>query len=343
MADPRFFRRAGPFRLLDLAKAAGAELSREADPEQLVHDVAPIEQAGPQDVTFLDNRRYLPKLAESGAGTCILDARYAGRAPPEMSLLLTPRPYRAYAIVAQLFYPRPPTKAGIHATAVVDAAARVDPSAEIGPYVVVEAGAEIGPDCRIGSHVVVGAGVRIGAGTLVGPHCSLSHCEIGARCQINDGARIGTRGFGFTLDPEGFLDVPQVGRVLIGDDVEVGANATIDRGSAPDTVIGSGTRIDNLVQLGHNVQIGRGCVLVAQSGVAGSTRLGDYVTLAAQAGVAGHLTLERGAKVAAKSGVMRNVPAGESVGGIPAIPLRDFLRLVILWQRHLQGKADKDE
>src|SRR5690606_11138299 len=145
-------------------------------------------------------------------------------------------------------YPRPPAAAGVHPTAVVDPTANVDPTAEIGPYAVVEAGAEIGAGCRIGPHAVVGSGVTIGAETRIGPHCSLSHCIVGARCQIHDGARIGTRGFGFTLDPEGFLDVPQVGRVILGDDVEIGANATIDRGSAPDTRVGSGTRIDNLVQ-----------------------------------------------------------------------------------------------
>ncbi len=343
MADPRFHTRHGPFRLVELARLAGAELSRDADPERLMHDVAAIDQAGPDDVSFIDNRRYIPKLGESGAGACILEPTLAGRAPPGMALLLTPRPYRAYAQIAQHFYPRRQPAAGIHPTAVVAEDASVDPTAEVGPYAVIESGAEIGAGCRIGPHAVIGRGVSLGADCEIGPHCSLSHCIVGARCQIAAGARIGTRGFGFTLDPEGFLDVPQVGRVVIGDDVEIGANTTLDRGAAPDTVVGSGTRIDNLVQLGHNVQIGRSCVLVAQCGVAGSTQVKDYVTLAAQSGIAGHLTLDRGAKVAAQSGVMRNVPAGETVGGSPALPLRDYFRLVTLWQRQLQGKADKDE
>ncbi len=343
MADPRFFKRAGPFRLRELAAAANAELSQGADPERLIHDVAPLDSANGEQVSFLDNKRYLPKLGGSGAGACLLEPAYVERAPPGMALLVTRKPYRGYALVTQLFYPRPRVAAGIHPTAVVHAEARIADSAAVAAYAVVEAGAEIGERCSIGAHSVVGAGVVIGEDTVIGTHVSLEYCLIGRGCQIHAGARIGARGFGFTLDPEGFLDVPQVGRVVIGNGVEIGANSTVDRGAAPDTVIGDGTRIDNLVQLGHNVQVGRNCILIAQSGVAGSTKLMDYVTLAAQAGIAGHLTLEKGAKVAAKSGVMRDVQAGETVGGIPAMPLRDFFRLVVSWQRQLQEKSDRDE
>ena len=337
MADPRFFQVAGPFKLGQLAQIAQADIADGGDPEQVVEDVAPIAAAGPSEISFLDNPRYLSALENSQAGVCILAPRHAQRAPKGMNLLLTSTPYSAYARIAQAFYPAVEVAGGIHETAVVDPSARIGEGTRLDAHVVIGPRAQVGARCHVAAQVVIGEGVVVGDDTRIEPGASLSHCLVGARCLVHAGARIGNRGFGFSLNADGYEDVPQVGRVIIGDDAEIGANSTIDRGSGPDTVIGAGAKIDNLVQIGHNVQIGRGCILVAQSGVAGSTTLQDQVMLAAQAGVAGHLNLGQAARVAAKAGVMRDVPPGETVCGIPAIPIRRFFRLVSIWQRQLKA------
>lgn len=343
MADPRFFIRAGPFDLRALAGIAGAELDPGADPARVISDVASLDDAGPEHVSFLDNRRYLSKFSASRAGACLVDPDFAARAPAGMALLLTKQPYRGYALVAQAFYPEPPVVAGRHETALVDPTARVGPGTRIGPGVVVGARAEIGRACDIQANVVIQDGVVVGDGCVIGANAFLTHCLIGDRCRIHAGVCVGNRGFGFAMGPGAYVDVPQLGRVILEDDVEVGANSTIDRGAGPDTVIGAGSKIDNLVQIGHNVRLGRGCVLVAQSGIAGSTKLEDHVVAAAQAGVAGHLTIGKGARLAAQAGIMRDVAPGQSIGGSPGMPLRDFFRLCTIWQRQLKAKEKPDE
>ena len=341
MADPRFFQVSGPFPLRRIAEIAEAHLSEAGDPDALFTDVAPLNQAGPSEVSFLYNKRYRPDFQASRAGACIVEPQMVEHAPKGMALLVTPNPYGAYARVAQAFYPVAPAPAAIHGSVIVDESAELGQNVSIGPYSVVGPRVKIGRDCRIGAQVVIEAGVEIGAATQVGHGSTLSHCLIGRRCAIHPGVRIGNRGFGFALDPEGYVEVPQLGRVIVGDDVEIGANATIDRGAGPDTVVGDGSRIDNLVQIGHNVQLGRGCVLVAQSGVAGSAKLEDHVMIAAQAGVSGHLTMGAGSRLAAKSGLMRDVAPGETVGGLPAMAIKDYFRLVALWHRQLKAQRTK--
>ncbi len=349
--DQRFFRRAGPFSLAAIAAAAGATL-----PEGLAEDAAgrlltgvgPLQAAGPEQVSFLDNRRYLPALLGSRAGAVILHPSLADRAPPGCVALASREAYLGWARTAALFHPPPPAHPGIHRLACVDPTAMVDPSAEIGPFAVVEAAAEIGPRCRVGPHAVIGAAVVLGPDCRIGAHATLSHALVGARVYIYPGARIGQEGFGFTPGPDGFVTVPQLGRVILEDDVEVGANSTVDRGSAQDTVIGAGTRIDNLVQVGHNVRTGRCCVLVSLVGVAGSVVLEDFVTLAGQAGIAGHLRIGKGTRIGAQAGVMNDVPPGVDYLGSPAVPAREMLQQVAALRRlteqmRSQRRAGKTE
>jgi UDP-3-O-[3-hydroxymyristoyl] glucosamine N-acyltransferase len=343
MVDSRFFRTSGPFDLGTLAREAGAELAPDADPARRIHGVAPLAAAGPDQVSFLDNRRYLPDLEASQAGGVFLHPDHAEAAPAGTVRLLSSAPYRAYARAARLFHPEPEPVGGVADGARVDPQADVDASTEIAAGAVVEPGARLGARCRVGANAVIGPGVVLGDDCTVGPGASLSHCLIGARTTIHAGARIGNRGFGFDMSDFPYLDVPQLGRVVVEEDVEIGANSTIDRGTAGDTVIGAGCKLDNLVQIGHNVRLGRGCVLVAQSGIAGSTELGDFVVVAAQAGIAGHLSIGKGAQIGAQSGVMRNLEAGARVAGAPAMPAREFFRLVGIWQRLLKTKGKTDE
>jgi UDP-3-O-[3-hydroxymyristoyl] glucosamine N-acyltransferase len=343
MVDPRFFAPAGPFTLAELAAQADAELVEGADGSRRFAGVAPLAEAGPEQVSFLDNRRYLDDFRRSAAGACVVDPDLAGEAPEGMALLLSKAPYRAYAAIAGAFYPDPQPSGSVHPAARVDPSAELGAGTDVGPGAVIEAGARIGRNCRIAANAVIARQVELGDDCRVGAGVSLSHCLIGARVTIHPGACIGQRGFGFDMSDFPYRDVPQLGRVIVEEDVEIGANCTVDRGAGPDTVIGAGCKLDNLVQIGHNVRLGRGCVIVAQAGVAGSAVLEDFAVVAAQAGVSGHLRVGRGAQLGAQAGVMRDVPPGARMAGSPAMPVKDFFRLVAIWQRLLKTKGKTDE
>ena len=343
MADPRFYQTVGPFELARLAEIADARLADGADSSRRFVGVAPLAAAGPDDVSFLDNTRYRGDFQASSAGACVVTPGEAEHAPAGMALLLADKPYRAYSRIAAAFHPRP------EPTGTVEAGAHIDPTATVGAGTDVAAGASIGANarigarCRIAANAVIGPAVEIGDDCEVGGNAVLTHCLIGARVTVHAGVVVGSRGFGFDMSDFPFLDVPQLGRVIVEEDVEIGANSTIDRGAGPDTVIGAGSKLDNLVQIGHNVRLGRGCVLVAQSGIAGSAVLEDFVAVGAKGGIAGHITVGRGAQIAGKSGVLRDVPAGARMAGSPAMPARDFFRLVGIWQRLLKAKGKTDE
>ena len=331
--DPRFYGRAGPKTLAEIAAAAGATLPEGADRDRRLVGVAPLDAATPETVSFLDNKRYAASLAETRAGAVILRPDLAGAVPVCAVPLAVETPYPAWARVCRLFHPEPEAQPGVHPSAVVDPEAIIDPGAEIGPLAVIGAGATIGAGTVIGPQAVIGAGVAIGRDCRIGAHVSVSHALIGERVTLHPGVRIGQAGFGFAITGHGFEPVPQLGRVIVEDEADIGANTTIDRGSAQDTVIGRATRIDNLVQIAHNVRIGAQGVIVAQAGIAGSATLGERVVLAAQSGVVGHVTVGDGARIGAQAGVMNDVEPGAEVLGSPAQPARETFRQIATLRR----------
>jgi UDP-3-O-[3-hydroxymyristoyl] glucosamine N-acyltransferase len=352
MEHPGFFHRAGPFALRELAEVTGAALDAQGDPEQQVSDVAPLDCAGAADVSFFENAKYLTQFEQTKAGACFVGPKFAARTPAGVARLMTPEPYQAYAKTLWKFYPDAGHPKTAHVvTACSDAsggAGLIDASAMIEDGVVIEPGVVIGPEASIGrgTHLAAGAviGYRcaIGRDCYIGPRAVITHALIGNRVIIHAGAAIGQDGFGFAMGRQGHFKVPQIGRVVIQDDVEIGANTTIDRGALRDTVIGEGAKIDNLVQIAHNVMIGRHCVIVSQTGISGSTVLEDFVVAGGQSGFAGHLRIGAGAQIAGAAGVASDIPCGERWSGIPARPLRAFAREVALIKRLAEKISGKD-
>jgi UDP-3-O-[3-hydroxymyristoyl] glucosamine N-acyltransferase len=336
MSDPVFFAIATSPTLGEVAVLCGVTLADGVAAGQRITGVAPLETAGPGDLAYMDNAKYTDAAAGTQAAACLVSPRFAARLPASTVSLVTPEPYRAFARILALLFPaalRPGSNFGVqgispaahvHPTARLETGVTVDPGAVIGPR------AEIGSGTIIGPHAVIGADVRIGRDGAVGAGATIQCALIGNRVIIHPGVRIGQDGFGFAMSPRGHLKVPQIGRVIIQDDVEIGANTTIDRGASRDTIIGEGTKIDNLVQIGHNVVIGRHCVIVSQVGIAGSCTIQDFVALGGQVGLAGHLTIGMGAQIGAQSGVVSDVPAGARYGGSPAQPAMAWAREVAL-------------
>ncbi len=301
----------------EIARIAGGEVHGSGDVR--IQRVAALESAGPADLSFVANPRYLPYLQGSRAGALLVTAPLAERVPERFTRVVVEDPHIALYRILPALYPPREVEAGVHPTAVVDGSVRVGEGVTIGAHAVIGAGTELHRGCRIGAHVVVGSGCSIGEETVLHPHVTLyDGVRVGARCVLHSGARIGREGFGFVWSEGGHRKVPQVGGCVIEDDVEIGTNVTIDRGSIGDTVVGAGTKIDSLVHLGHNVRVGRHVFLVAQVGIAGSTRIGDGAVLGGQVGVGGHLEIGAGARIGAQGGVTADVPAGETYSGYPA-------------------------
>ena len=343
MEHPGFFERAGPFSLAAVAEAAGAVPSDGANLGQSIKDVRPLDGASRGDLSFLDNPKYLPLFTATAASACLVAPKFAGHAPVGTACLITPEPYRAFARALLLFYPDAlQPKAALPGA--IDRPSVVHPSASLEPGAVIEPGAVVGPEARIGRGTTIAAGsvigyrVHIGRDGYIGPNASVTHALVGNHVTLHAGVAVGQDGFGFAMSKAGHLKVPQIGRVIIQDGVEIGANTTIDRGALRDTVIGEGTKIDNLVQIGHNVVIGRHCIIVSQTGISGSAELGDFVVLGGQVGVVGHVKIGTGAQIAASSNVRGDVPPGVRWGGTPAKPVRLWFRELTLLQRLAERK-----
>ena len=352
MEHPGFFDRAGPFALGTVAEAVGAKPAEGSNSGIPIKDVRPLDSAGPGDLSFLDNPKYLPLFAKTAASACLVAPKFAGHVPAGTAGLITPEPYRAFARALLLFYPdagKP--KAALAGSSSNDAPA-IHPSAALEKGAIVEPGAVVGPEARIGRGTTIAAGsvigfrVHVGRDCYIGPNASVTHALIGNQVTLHAGVAVGQDGFGFAMGKTGHLKVPQIGRVIIQEGVEIGANTTVDRGALRDTVIGEGSKIDNLVQIGHNVVIGRHCVIVAQTGISGSAELGDFVVLGGQVGVVGHVKIGAGAQIAASSNVRGDVPPGVRWGGTPAKPVRLWLRELTLLQKLAERKdlsLDRDE
>ena len=328
MADPRFYDNRGPHNLAGICARLGVALPESADPAFMVADLAGLEGAGPSHLSFFSGGRdRAASFATSRAGVCLVPKKFSGSAPPGTILVPVESVPHAFAVAAVLFYPEASQPIWMQ-TEALSAAARIGRDVVLGPGCVVGPGAEIGDNVRIGANAVIGPGVAIGHHCEIGSNVTISHAYLGDRVTVLPGAAIGQSGFGFASSEAGHAKIPQLGRVIIQDGVEIGAGTTIDRGALGDTVIGEGAKIDNLVQIGHNVQIGRHVVLVSQVGIAGSSVVADFSVLGGQVGIADHVRIGPGSRLAARSAMVsgQEIEGGQDYGGVPAKPVREWLR-----------------
>jgi UDP-3-O-[3-hydroxymyristoyl] glucosamine N-acyltransferase len=318
-----------PFTTADIAKLLGGEVR--GDAALILRGFAPADRARPGDLTFAENESYFARAEQSAASAIIVDVPSASS---RKTLIRVPNARVAFAKVLPLFFPEPAFAPGIHPTAIVPASAQVDPTAHIGPHCILGEKVKIGPRSVLQGLDYIGADALLGEDVNLFPNVTIyARTEVGNRVRIHAGTVVGSDGFGYVLDNGLHRKVPQIGNVIICDDVELGANVTVDRGALGPTIVGKGTKVDNLVQIAHNVVVGEHCIVVSQAGIAGSTKLGNYVVLGGQVGLAGHLKIGNRVSVAAQSGVMNNIPDGEKWLWTPAQPDRQAKRQMIALQQ----------
>jgi UDP-3-O-[3-hydroxymyristoyl] glucosamine N-acyltransferase len=334
MADPRFYDNRGPFRLPEICRLAQIDGGWPSEADS-VHDIAALDCAGPLHLTFCD-RRHVTGPILTNAGWCITGPGGREQGTARTVFLRAKSAQSSFAAVARMFYPDyesgfAPQDAPVHRSAKIGAGVMLSPGVVIGPN------AEIGDDTRVGPNAAIGRGVTIGRRCEIGAQAVLGFAYVGDDVVIQPGAVIGASGFGFSAGPQAHIKVPQLGRVILQDRVEIGANSTVDRAALGDTVIGDGTKIDNLVQIGHNTRIGRHCVIAGQVGISGSVTLGDFVALGGMAGIADHVTIGDRARLAGLTGVAHDLEGGRDYGGIPARPIRDWHRQTAYLSRVARG------
>src|SRR5579864_117513 len=347
MADARFYDNRGPFTLAEICTASGTALGDVVDANAKVLDVASLSGAGPDHLTFFAGTDSALKnqLAQTKAGICFVPAKTKAplQIPASVRAIAVSSVQHTFAAVVRLFYPESSLVTWSQQTA-VDPSAKISSNVELAPGVVIGPQAEIGEWTRIGPNSVIGRGVMIGRRCEIGSNCTITNAYIGDEVLVLPGAQLGQPGFGFASGPSGHLKIPQIGRVIVQDRVEIGACTTIDRGALGDTVIGEGTKIDNLVQIGHNTRVGRHDMIISQVGISGSCELGDFVVLAGQVGLADHVKVGHGARFAARAGVLPGDYAGaQDYAGMPAQPAREWMReLLTLKQLAKNTKRHRD-
>jgi UDP-3-O-[3-hydroxymyristoyl] glucosamine N-acyltransferase len=348
MSEPVFFSAVSQ-TIGEIAAKTGARMRDEGSASVRIGSAAPIESATGGAITFIENPRYARHAADTGASAIICAPKYADRVPANIHLLVHDDPYGAYAAALAMLYPssqRPilaTGETGISDRAVIGKNVYLEENVVVEPFAVIGDGAGIGSGSHIHAGAVIGRGVQIGRNTSICTNASVATAMIGNNVILHPGVRIGQDGFGFAMGPGGHRKIGQIGRVIVQDHVEIGANSTVDRGSNRDTVIGEGTKIDNLVQIGHNVVIGRHCVIVGLAGVAGSAKLGDYVVVAGQAGIVGHIEIGDGAQIGGGAGVNFNVKPGAKLMGYPASDVRTWTKMNMILKSMAKNSMGKGE
>ena len=342
MEHPGFFQKAGPFSLREICQVLKLEVEGTDLHDLSIDDVKSISSAGPSHLTFLEDRKWLKEFQSSKAAICITTEDFKDKVPSSTVVLVSKKPYQHFVKAIELFYPSSHrSQTALTTGSMIDESAVIEEGVEIEPGVVIGKEVHIGQGTRIAAGSVIGYRTYIGRECMIGPNATITHALIGNNVTVHAGVSIGQDGFGYIMGAQGHIKVPQIGRVIIQDHVEIGANSAVDRGSLEDTLIGEGTKIDNLVQIAHNVVIGCHAVIVAQSGIAGSAKIGNFVALGGQAGVKGHIEIGDGAQIAASSNVYKSVPAKGTYGGTPAKPMDLWFKEIIAVEKMVKDRDAK--